>query len=166
MANNFGYKFLRNCKTDRFCKWIPPIPGEFKLNSYASLSDEGGGIGGIIRDSIGDAIYCFSLSIPKGEIYSLEIHAICTGVAAAMALGITKLWIEADSTFVVASVDKSSHPTWKNLPDIKKAWSYLDSIDWRISHIWREANSAANYLSKISCPYKGENIPIHSILCL
>ncbi|XP_077236556.1 uncharacterized protein LOC143878125 [Tasmannia lanceolata] len=155
-------KILENEKDLRIWGLVSANLKNYSMNIRRSNCEIRGGIRGIIRDSNRDVFYFFSLSISKDEIYSLEIQAI-TGVAAAMTLRITKLWIEADSTFVVDSVDKSSHPPWKNLQDIKKAWRYPNNIDWRITHIWREANFAADYLSKRSYPCNGENIPIHSI---
>ncbi|XP_077228461.1 uncharacterized protein LOC143861420 [Tasmannia lanceolata] len=136
---------------------------EYKLNTDASLSDEGGGLGGTLRDSNGEVLHCFSVNTQKDEIFSLEIKAICIGVEVAKRLGITHLWIEADSNFAVNSFAKLSDPPWKNLSEISKCWKFLNTIDWKITHIWREANSVADLLSKRDYPCKSLNIPLQCI---
>ncbi|XP_077237284.1 uncharacterized protein LOC143878956 [Tasmannia lanceolata] len=138
VANHFGYKLSVKEKDLKFC--------------YA-----GGGIGGIIRNKDGEIIHFFSKITDGEEIFALEIQAICEGVAVAKNLGITSLWIEADSSFAVNSFNKISSPPWKKIPAIHRAWSELAGMTWRISHIWREGNMAADFLSKRECPFKGHS---------
>ncbi|XP_077251649.1 uncharacterized protein LOC143890850 [Tasmannia lanceolata] len=88
---NFGYRHIPKEVSDKSCRWLPPIPGECKLNTDASLSTEGGGIRGIIRNDWGDPVYLFSLNVAKDEIFTLEIQAICEGIVAAKNLGITSV---------------------------------------------------------------------------
>ncbi|XP_077228450.1 uncharacterized protein LOC143861409 [Tasmannia lanceolata] len=157
VANHSGYTISIQEKDLKFCCWVPPALGEFKLNTNASLTDAGGGIGGIIRNNDGEIIQFFSKNTDGEEIFALEIQAICKGLAVAKSLGINSLWIEADSTFAVNSFNKISSPLWKKIPAIYRAWSELARITWRISHIWREGNMAADLLSKRECPFKGHS---------
>ncbi|XP_077252703.1 uncharacterized protein LOC143892126 [Tasmannia lanceolata] len=172
MAGNFGFKHCPINTSVKYCKWTAPKEDEFKLNMDASLTDEGGGIGGIIRNASGQVIHIFSISVDKDEIFSLEIQAICEGIGVAEKLGISNLWIETDSTFAVDSINKKTDPPWKKLDQIFKARHKLGGMNWKISHIWREANAAADFLSKRNCPFKGVDIPLegipeplHQILC-
>ncbi|XP_077252334.1 uncharacterized protein LOC143891675 [Tasmannia lanceolata] len=128
--------------------------GEFKLNTDASLVDEGGGIGGILRNKDGEIIHFFSKNTDGDEIFALEIQAICEGVAVAKYLGITSLWIEADSSFAVNSFNKRSLPPWKQMQSIQRAWTDLAGMKWRITHIWREGNMAADFCPRESAPLK------------
>ncbi|XP_077249457.1 uncharacterized protein LOC143888964 [Tasmannia lanceolata] len=157
VANHFGYKLSVKEKELQFCCWLPPELGEFKLNTDASLVDEGGGIGGILRNKDGEIILVFSKFTDGDEIFALEIQAICEGVAVEKYLGITSLWIEADSSFAVNSFNKRSLPPWKKIPSIQRAWTNLAGMKWRITHIWREDNMAADFLSKRECPFKGHS---------
>ncbi|XP_077228476.1 uncharacterized protein LOC143861434 [Tasmannia lanceolata] len=121
VANHFGYKLSVKEKELQFCCWLQPELGEFKLNTDASLVDEGGGIGGILRNKDGEIIHVFSENNDGDEIFALEIQAICEGVAVAKSLGLTSLWIEANSSFAVNSFNKRYLPLWKKIPSIQRA---------------------------------------------
>ncbi|XP_077232588.1 uncharacterized protein LOC143869923 [Tasmannia lanceolata] len=160
---NFNYKHNIHPLSAKICKWNLPVLGELKLNTDASLSNEGRGIGGLIRNHFGEVACFFSMNVLKEEIYILEIRAICEGVAAASRLGIRHLWIEADSSFAVDVFNEKSQTPWRSITKFDTAKAYLDGIQWKISHIWREANSAVDYLSKRDCLCKGEDIPLDNI---
>ncbi|XP_077252390.1 uncharacterized protein LOC143891741 [Tasmannia lanceolata] len=100
-----------------------------KLNSDACLKGEEAAIGGIIRDDASRIIASFAVKKEPKAIHSLEIDAILHGIFLARNHKATKLWIESDSDVAV-----------------------------NISHIWREANGAADLLSKHDCQVKGEDI--------
>ncbi|XP_077251809.1 uncharacterized protein LOC143891039 [Tasmannia lanceolata] len=53
---------------------------------------------------------------------------------------------------------------WKTLTLLDKICLGLAAfVDWKVTHVWREANSAADFLSKEDCPCKGDDIPPSSI---
>ncbi|XP_077228512.1 uncharacterized protein LOC143861469 [Tasmannia lanceolata] len=155
-AINFKYKFNPETCTNKFCSWIPPEESELKLNTDASLEAEGGGLGGLIRDSKGMIHSMFSENVDKEEIFELEILAIERGIHLAMSLDHFNIWIESDSKFAVDVVQGSIPPPWKKINVIIHIRDLLSHFKkWRITHIWREGNSVADILSKRSFPWKG-----------
>ncbi|XP_077222166.1 uncharacterized protein LOC143856010 [Tasmannia lanceolata] len=132
---------------------------EYKLNADASLVRNGGGIGGLIRDSNGMVIKAFSVNIPKEEIFELELEAIMNGVNLVTDMGASMLWIESDSSFAVDVIQGKTAPPGHKAARIGGLFHSLNNLDsWRISHCWREGNQIADFLSKHDCLCKGSDI--------
>ncbi|XP_077237123.1 uncharacterized protein LOC143878767 [Tasmannia lanceolata] len=145
------------------CSWKPPQPGWIKLNTDASLANEEGSIGGLLRSSDGKSLSLFSLSYPAAPIHDLEIEAIHMGLNLAVRANYRCLWIESDSLLAVNVIQKSAPCPWTKLISLEKIDSMLSNLQaWSISHLWREGNRAADYLSKSNCPMKGFPIS-HSV---
>ncbi|XP_077251411.1 uncharacterized protein LOC143890577 [Tasmannia lanceolata] len=136
---------------------IPPNNLEFKLNTDASLEPEGGGIGGLLCGSHELSLAMFSENVAKQEIFELEFDAVAKGLELSIAKGIQSLWIESDSNFVVDIIKGIATVPWTKRSLLHKIRNQLLLLlhSWRISHALREANSAADFLSKRSCPCKG-----------
>ncbi|XP_077252543.1 uncharacterized protein LOC143891936 [Tasmannia lanceolata] len=62
IASHFGYMLNIKINRERFCSWTPPLDGEYKLNTYASLESNEGGLGGVIRNDRGMLISLFSVN--------------------------------------------------------------------------------------------------------
>ncbi|GMI63604.1 hypothetical protein HRI_000029700 [Hibiscus trionum] len=65
-------------------------------------------------------------------------------------LGISTIWVESDSRNVVKAINREL----KYGPEIgcylSQIWELLDSFENHlVTHLWREANKAADYLSKM-----------------
>ncbi|XP_043717590.1 uncharacterized protein LOC122665499 [Telopea speciosissima] len=75
-----------------------------------------------------------------------ELGAFFTGMKQAQELNIGKLWIESDSAALVSAVLNHSIP-WCFMQNWWTISEYLDTIQWRITHCYREANSAADALA-------------------
>ncbi|XP_077215523.1 uncharacterized protein LOC143850102 [Tasmannia lanceolata] len=75
------------------------------------------------------------------------------------------VWIEYDSLLAVNIINGKSECPSKKLKKLQTLYniqSLLSTMEhWEVSHVWREANRGADFLSKIDCPIKGENIPVH-----
>ncbi|XP_043705324.1 uncharacterized protein LOC122655171 [Telopea speciosissima] len=91
-----------------------------------------------------------------------ELAAFIAGVKEARDLGIDKLWIESDSAAMVVAILSCKIP-WQVL---QKWWSishFLDSIQWRLTHCYREANALAdalaNYAARQQCDRKWTSTP-------
>ncbi|XP_077232615.1 uncharacterized protein LOC143869960 [Tasmannia lanceolata] len=95
----------------------------------------------------------------KITIQELELAAVHSGISLASTMGIKQLWIESDSLLAVNTI-KGYYPCprrrKRTLAGIRRNLSKLS--DWKVTHIWREANRAADFLSKIDCPIKGNCI--------
>ncbi|XP_077246096.1 uncharacterized protein LOC143885953 [Tasmannia lanceolata] len=163
IASLFGYRLNTPSLDDlskKWCSWIPPSLDELKINVDASLDDDGGGIGGLIRNNSGKCISLFSQNVEKEEIFELELYAIEKGILLASTLNARNIWVESDSKFAVDILNDSSTIPWRQLMRIRRIITALsDFLHHKISHIWRDGNSAADYLSKRNCPLKGWNLP-------
>ncbi|XP_077252328.1 uncharacterized protein LOC143891669 [Tasmannia lanceolata] len=93
------------------------------------------------------------------SIQELELEAICHGASLASSLDIDRLWIESDSLLAVNVIEGSVPCPWKKrLPLAHLKNTLLKFASWKVSHIWREANRPADFLSKPDCPLKGSCI--------
>ncbi|XP_077228445.1 uncharacterized protein LOC143861405 [Tasmannia lanceolata] len=101
IASNFNLPLFQKDKPTKFCRWIPPYGSHQKLNCDASLSSDGGSVGGLIRNSVGDSLGCYSLCVSPAAIHELEIEAVLHGVILAKKLKSKHIWIESDSVHAV-----------------------------------------------------------------
>ncbi|XP_077223014.1 uncharacterized protein LOC143856633 [Tasmannia lanceolata] len=123
-----------------------------------------GGLGAIIRNSVGTVQAVLSVNVESEPIYELEMLAIEKGVAMARVMGLDQIWIESDSKFAVDVVKGRAKTTWKKKNLIEKLSVALSLFrKWHISHSWREGNRAADFLSKRDCVCKGTIIQLDQI---
>ncbi|XP_077246085.1 uncharacterized protein LOC143885940 [Tasmannia lanceolata] len=159
-ARIWNLSLFRSAPALKYCVWIPPQANEVKLNTDASLSSDSASIGGILRGSSGDARFMFSIDVDRGPISDLELEAIIQGVHLLDKAANPKLWIESDSLQAVNIIRKEWPCPWKQIPALENLLIVLNRLEsWKISHIWREGNRAADYLSKSNCLCKGNPIP-------
>ncbi|XP_043703245.1 uncharacterized protein LOC122653468 [Telopea speciosissima] len=129
-------------------RWRHPPAGWLKLNiDGSSLGNPGPlGAGGIIRDQHGNVIICFADYQGVGSNYMAELGALLMGVKKAQQMNIENLWVESDSKAVVSAILSRSIP-WSFMQAWWSISSYLDIIQWRITHYFHEANSTADALA-------------------
>ncbi|XP_077228456.1 uncharacterized protein LOC143861414 [Tasmannia lanceolata] len=147
--------------TPKLVSWVKPPPAWVKINTDASLLNDSGGLGGLIRNPEGNCLKFFSVRVKNQPIYLLELQALLRGIQLAARHHFPHVWLESDSSSAVNMINGNSQCTWKAIPTlaiIKK--TLLNFNAWRISHIWREGNAAADLLSKIDFPSKGEDLDL------
>ncbi|XP_077247863.1 uncharacterized protein LOC143887636 [Tasmannia lanceolata] len=147
--------------TPKLVSWVKPPPAWVKINTDASLLNDIGGLGGLIRNPEGNCLKFFSVRVKNHPIYLLELQALLRGIQLAARHHFPHVWLESDSSSAVNMINGNSQCTWKAIPTlaiIKK--TLLNFNAWRISHIWREGNAAADLLSKIDFPSKGEDLDL------
>ncbi|XP_077249407.1 uncharacterized protein LOC143888910 [Tasmannia lanceolata] len=148
---------IHRVKHTKTVQWQKPDDGWMKLNTDASVMKEGAGIGDVIQDPEGAAIVAFSHSIKKDNIHLLELDAIYHGLHQVVSKNLKKIWVEFDSMMAVKTIEGHFPCPWKRASTVEKIKNLLSKCEtWKISHIWREGNGAADYLSKWNCPIKGE----------
>ncbi|XP_077249094.1 uncharacterized protein LOC143888524 [Tasmannia lanceolata] len=163
-AANFGLPSFQ-VKTDAvFCSWTRPEHSFIKLNTDATVHNGKGGIGGLIRNSAGEVHVMFSIRLGCEEIHILEIKAILHGIRLLRTGGHESIWIKSDSlTAVIVILEKWECP-WKAIPIVEEIRdALLKTQNWKLSHTWREANGAADFLSKPDCCCEGAALPPSSI---
>ncbi|PKU77129.1 Putative ribonuclease H protein [Dendrobium catenatum] len=132
----------------KFVIWKKPNIDYIKVNTDGSVFDNNYGCGGIIRNYKGNLIVAFSSPINKCSVLYAELMAIYKALQLCLSSGYFKIWLEVDAILVInclAADYIGNFDTFYILKDIKKMLSHLD---YKISHIWREGNSAADFLAK------------------
>ncbi|XP_077228526.1 uncharacterized protein LOC143861488 [Tasmannia lanceolata] len=151
-------------KDPKTCNWITPDPGWWKLNTDASLKEDKAAIGGLLRDAACNIIGSFSINKSPKTIQELEMEAIQKGICTALRHNISNLWLESDSLYSVSVINGKARCLWKLIPTLATISAKLSELPaWKITHSWREANGAADFLSKFECLIKGEDIPSDSL---
>ncbi|XP_077245927.1 uncharacterized protein LOC143885615 [Tasmannia lanceolata] len=118
IAFHFGLSLFKRVKSDQVCSWAKPESRWIKLNSDASLTDEGAGIEGILRNPDGNVISMFSLNVDRAPIHELEIDVILQGIRLAHEKQVENLWIESDSMVAVKVISGEFNCPWKKIPII------------------------------------------------
>ncbi|XP_042477755.1 uncharacterized protein LOC122059130 [Macadamia integrifolia] len=129
--------------------WCKPIQTWVKLNvDGCSLGNPGrAGCGGIFRDHQGRMMRCFSFSLGVDSSFSAEIWSMIKGISIAQDLHISHHWIESNSSAAVSLFHHRLIP-WFVYQEWCHLLSYLISVEWKITHCFREANPVADYLAK------------------
>lgn len=115
------------------------------------------GIGVSISDESGKPIYEMGDFLGTCTNNVAEYTALVRGVAAAIALGATKLLVKADSELVVKQVNgiyKVKSPDLKPLHE--EALRLMRKIpDVHVTHVYRKGNSRADALANYAMDHKG-----------
>ncbi|XP_077222164.1 uncharacterized protein LOC143856008 [Tasmannia lanceolata] len=155
-AANFGLPCIQERTSAVFCSWTRPADEVYKLNTDAAVRNGNGGIGELIRNSEGEVQVMFSLRSDIQEIHLLEMEAILHGINLARKEGYNSIWIESDSLLAVNVILEKWDCPWKAIPIVEAIRDALRNTPiWKLSHIWREANGAADFLSKPDCCCEG-----------
>ncbi|XP_077249091.1 uncharacterized protein LOC143888521 [Tasmannia lanceolata] len=154
-AANFGLPSFQVFDAE-FCSWSRPEQRFIKVNTDAAVQNGKGGIGGLLRNSAGEVKVMFSIRLGCEEIHLLEMKAILHGIRLALMGGHDSIWIESDSLTAVNVISKKWECPWKAIPIIEEIRdALLQFQSWKLTHIWREANGAADFLSKPDCCCEG-----------
>ncbi|XP_042484804.1 uncharacterized protein LOC122065079 [Macadamia integrifolia] len=117
-------------------------------NDGSSLGNPGrAGAGGIARNKEGQICNSFSIYLGIKKIFEAEFEAVLEGLIMAKRYGVSEVWVESDSAGVVSAVQKNQVP-WFVLQRWRAILPHLNSISWKISHCFREANVVADYLAR------------------
>ncbi|XP_077227034.1 uncharacterized protein LOC143860333 [Tasmannia lanceolata] len=141
ISNILGLPCFSKEKSSRHCIWVPPPEDMAKLNSDASLANDQGSIGGLIRGSTSNILVMFSWNKAPKTISELELEAILEGVKLARSMDIRKLWIETDSMNALQIITGKCNCPWRKKVTLELLQDLLTSFEmWKVSHQWREAN--------------------------
>ena len=156
-----------------FIRWLPPPWPWCKLNTDGSCKNGWeAGAGGVLRDSVGHWISGFCMKIGESSVLMAELWGLFQGLTLAWDVGIKRLLVEVDSLGVTQMISKQVV-----VPNVFHALIIairdLLSRNWQISisHIYREANSAADFMANMahSAPlglhvYSNPPVGIYSIM--
>ncbi|KAH9673337.1 reverse transcriptase domain-containing protein [Citrus sinensis] len=123
-----------------------------RLNN--SHINEGAGAGGIIRDSVGHWLAGFCMNIGESSVLMAELWGLYQGLHLAWEAGIKRLLVEVDSLCVTQLVSKQVVVP-NEFYALVVAIREIISRNWQVSitHIYREANSAADFMANMAHSY-------------
>ena len=155
-------------KKEIFIRWTTPPWPWCKLNTDGSCkNDWEAGAGGVIRDSVGHWISGVCMKIRKSSVLMAELWALYQGLNLAWEVGIKRLLVEVDSLCITQMISKQVVVP-NGFYALIAAIQDLLSRNWQatISHIYREANSAADFMANMahSAPLWGYSTPFCSCL--
>ncbi|PIA64888.1 hypothetical protein AQUCO_00100397v1 [Aquilegia coerulea] len=138
--------------TAKYYKWSKPLGPFSTLNTDGSVAKRRSGIGGIIRNSDGVPLLAFADRCPEMPIYAVELWAIRRGLQLALSSGVKYLNVDTDSTdavkWIFSLTSKCPLLVRKCISDIHVLLNCF--VSWHVKHVYRETNSAADFLSKFA----------------
>ena len=148
--------------------WLPPPPGWIKINTNGAANGNPSfaGCGGVFRSHRGFFKGGFASPIGMAFAFEAELLAVIKAIDYALQYNWTFIWLESDSSYVVHLLNsRSTAVPWP----IKTRWirclNQIDSISFRVSHIYREGNMVANDLSKFAVNLDSDNWWFHVPTC-
>ncbi|XP_019432113.1 PREDICTED: uncharacterized protein LOC109339159 [Lupinus angustifolius] len=129
--------------------WMPPSLGWVKVNIDGATFGYPGHVGGdgIFRDHNGVFLHGFGFYLNNQNALYIELHSTIKAIKMAYKKGWLNLWLEVDSILVLQIFKGNSKPPWKLLNDWHRCKKFLDSMNYKITHIYREGNICADKLA-------------------
>jgi len=144
-----------------FVRWRAPPMGFVKLNFDGSLHQTSAAGGFIIRGWGGNLIKAGAAHYGDSNILVAEARALRDGVRAVVEAGFKKVLIEGDNSIVIQSLQGRVKVPWQIEGLLSDVSYYLTQLEYvSINHVFREANVAADWLSKA-----GHSFPTPKIWC-
>ncbi|CAN0904399.1 TNF receptor-associated factor homolog 1b, partial [Linum grandiflorum] len=132
--------------------WRPGDEGWFTLSTDGSFRSptKVAAAGGLIRDDSGRFVKAFAANLGRCSITRAEMRAIVDGLKLAWTLGIRRIRVQSDSRTAIAIFANASDLDHQHAALVMQ-FKELCSRQWEVhlSHIYREANYAADYLANL-----------------
>ncbi|XP_019427114.1 PREDICTED: uncharacterized protein LOC109335437 [Lupinus angustifolius] len=145
--------------------WFPPFYYWTKINSDGAAKGaprHSGGGGTIYRDHNGDMLWCFSIYFGIHDALYAELNLAIMALEYANDRGWTNIWLECDSITVVNIFNGKIKPRWKLLGKWQRCMLLRETMNCKVTHIFREGNQCADSLANhaISAQtFNGWNVP-------
>lgn len=138
-------------KESIWCKWEGPEIDEITINTDGSFGENHHGYGGVLRDCIGKPILCFNGREGGGAVLEQELRAAEAGTGIAISQKFQKVLVASDSLQTINILKGSTREPWQLRNMVQRIRNNCNSFEkCRLKHIFRESNSAANWLAKRS----------------
>ncbi|XP_057803363.1 uncharacterized protein LOC131018665 [Salvia miltiorrhiza] len=106
------------------------------------------GVGGVFRDNWGWVRGCFHYKHGTGYAFEAGLMAVITAIRIAHVRGWVRLWMEADSTYVVSLLqERSKRVPWRFVALWENTLLMLNNFQLHVTHIFREGNKAADIMA-------------------
>lgn len=129
--------------------WYKPPCGWIKCNpDGASRRNPGlSTYGGIFRDSSGAILGCFSDFIGVSTSFNVELVGPMKAIELVYQKGWSKLWLECDSSLVVAAFYCIDLVPWKHKNRWRICLALTKNMLFQVTHTFREGNTYADKLA-------------------
>ncbi|CAL1352415.1 unnamed protein product [Linum trigynum] len=136
--------------------WTPPMHGWVTLNVDGASNGNPGaaGAGGVLRDWAGNWIAGFIANFGTATAILAELWAVFHGLEMAWKKGYRAVRLESDSQLAVQLINNRSDPVHPHATLLSAIRRKIGQ-EWlvNISHVYREGNRVADWLSKHSLVY-------------
>ncbi|KAL0286428.1 UNVERIFIED_CONTAM: putative ribonuclease H protein, partial [Sesamum radiatum] len=133
--------------------WRKPQEGWYKLNTDGASKGNPGisGAGGILRNHLGRVMFAFLEPLGINTNTHAELSAIHRGLQLCRDKGFRKIWIETDAKAIITLISSPRQGAWNLQNTLQRIRNILSQMTYRISHIFREGNQAADFLANQAC---------------
>ncbi|GLJ11003.1 hypothetical protein SUGI_0140120 [Cryptomeria japonica] len=151
-----GYKLMDKKQNRANIVWTPPTSGNFKINfNGASRGNLGkSGYGAIIRNEFGNFVGANYDPLGINTNNMVEMTGLLAGLEWCVARGIQDIEVEGDLQIILNGISKQNFENWKLevvRPKIQRICESLNKFTFK--HIYREGNSAADWLANSEYVY-------------
>lgn len=138
--------------------WKPPVTGVYKINTDAAMfKDVGVGLGGVVRDSVGEVVVSTCERVEGAmDVALAEALAVRHGLQIAIEAGFSSLVLEMDNFTVYSKLQRRKQEAstlGSILHDIHRLANQCFNVSF--SFVKREGNGVAHALAKLSCKFEG-----------
>jgi ribonuclease HI len=130
--------------------WQPPMLNWYKYNADGAScgNPDNAACGGVFRDHNADFIFAFSEPLGVGSSVFAEMCGAMKVVEIAFENNWLNLWLELNSSLVVATFKNPVKPVaWPLRNRLKNVMFVLSQMNCIVTHIFREGNSVADLLA-------------------
>ena len=116
-------------------------------SSLGNPGHAGGGV--VVQNASGDVLFIEAFYFEEKIAFQVEALALYNGLQLCVQHGLFTVEIESDSKVLVQAL-QSSHLTscpWQTYDILADVYILLQSINGSLYHVFREANTAADYLA-------------------
>ncbi|KAL0281808.1 UNVERIFIED_CONTAM: putative ribonuclease H protein, partial [Sesamum radiatum] len=133
--------------------WRKPQEDWYKLNTDGASKGNPGisGAGGILRDHLGRVIFAFQEPLGINTNTQAELSAINRGLQICRDKGFRKIWIEINAKTIIMLISSPRQGAWNLQNTLQRIRNIQSQMTYRISHIFREGNQAADFLANQAC---------------
>ncbi|KAH9791204.1 putative ribonuclease H protein [Citrus sinensis] len=139
-------------RVETMIRWKAPIWPCVSLNTDGAMKRFGyAGAGGLLRDYNGNWLMGFTVNLGMCSVLSAELWGLLHGLKVAWDYGFRHLQVGVDNKNVMLLLERAHPPANENAILVKTIRELL-ARDWivHMEHVYREANSAADFLASYS----------------
>ncbi|CAL1387171.1 unnamed protein product [Linum trigynum] len=144
------FPVVKPAKQSCLVGWEPPEEGWIQLQLDGSVLSPSGkaAAGGLLRNHTGKCLGAYVCNLGHCSITAAELRGALEGLKIAWREGYHKIQLSMDSTTAIKIIDKRFEDDHRH-GSIAKQFNHLLNLQWdvRVSHGYREANLASDFLA-------------------